>query len=210
MQELYGRKGVSTILVIGGSGEYLSVADRIYLMTDYRIHDVTERARKICQAHGLTSQTQGVKNLLQGVISQPCGVTGQPQERADWSQRRSLLADGFTSYPKNSGSERLAVSEMGFIFIGDENIDVRGLHDIVSRQQLDALGFMLRYLEISGNDTRIELSKRMSELYEKIKAEGVDCIFSSYFTACERFLDLPRKQEFMALINRMREVTWTD
>ena len=187
VQELYDRKGVSTILVIGGSGEYLSVADRIYMMTDYRIHDVTVRAREICRAFGVISK---------------------PQEIADWSQGRCMHADGFTSYPQNSGSERLAVSDMGFIFIGDENIDVRGLHDIVSEAQLYTLGFMLRYLEISNNDTEIDIPEKFLMLYEKMEKEGVDCVFSSYFTTCERFLDLPRKQEFMALINRMRKVSW--
>lgn len=187
VQELYDRKGVSTILVIGGSGEYLSVADRVYMMTDYIISDVTARARDICRTHGVTSQ---------------------PEKIADWLQRRSMHADGFTSYPKNSGSERLAVSDMGFIFIGDENIDVRGLHDIVSEAQLYALGFMLRYLEISNTDMKIDILEKLSNLYEKMDKEGVDCVFSSYFTTCERFLDLPRKQEFMALINRMRKVGW--
>ena len=195
VRELYERKGVSTILVIGGSGEYLSVADRVYMMVDYQIHDVTERAGTIC--------------LDYGVLRRAHGVTGQPQERADWTQERSLRAEGFTSYPKDSGSERLAVSDMGFIFIGDENIDVRGLHDIVSKNQLYALGFMLRYLEISNIDAQIDITKRISELYEKMELEGVDSVFSSYFTTCERFLDLPRKQEFMALINRMREVKWS-
>ena len=119
-----------------------------------------------------------------------------------------MYGDGFTSYPRNSGSERLAVSDMGFIFIGDENIDVRGLHDIVSEAQLYTLGFMLRYLEISNNDMEIDISEKLMKLYEKMKKEGVECVFSSYFTTCERFLDLPRKQEFMALINRMRKVSW--
>lgn len=193
VQELSNQKGVSTILVIGGSGEYLSVADKIYMMTEYRIHDVTATAKEICQAHG---------------------VMAQPPEKAGWSQNRILRSNGFTSYPRDSnsvklvGSERLAVSDMGFIFVGDENIDVRGLHDIVSKPQLYALGFMLRYLEISNNDTEIDISKKCSELYEKMEREGVDCVFSSYFTTCERFLDLPRRQEFMALINRMRKVEW--
>lgn len=201
VQELYERKGVSTILVIGGSGEYLSVADRVYMMADYRIHDVTERARRICQDHGVMCKAHGVP-------SKPNGVMNQPREEGNWTQTRRMHAEGFTSYPKNSGSERLAVSDMGFIFIGDENIDVRGLHDIVSKNQLYALGFMLRYLEISNNDTEIDIMGKIALLYEKMGQEGVDYVFSSYFTTCERFLDLPRKQELMALVNRMREIIW--
>lgn len=40
-------EGVSTILVIGGSGEYLSVADKILMMDNFILSDATEKARKI-------------------------------------------------------------------------------------------------------------------------------------------------------------------
>ena len=40
VNELYKTHSVSTILVIGGSGEYLSVADKIYMMEDYLIHEI--------------------------------------------------------------------------------------------------------------------------------------------------------------------------
>ena len=95
---------------------------------------------------------------------------------------------------------------MGFILIGDERIDVRGLHDIVSPCQLDALGFMLRHLEISNADAKPDLAAKIAELYARIEREGLDILYSSYFTTCQRFLDLPRPQELMALINRMRRI----
>ena len=95
---------------------------------------------------------------------------------------------------------------MGFVIIGDEKIDVRGLHDIVSPRQLDTLGFMLRYLEVSNNDRKIDIEKKVNDLYARIDEEGIDFLYSSFFTTCERFLDLPRKQELMALINRMRNI----
>ncbi len=185
VNELHIREGVSTILVIGGSGEYLSVADRIYMMEDYLIHDVTERSKGICTAHGVT--------------------TDIPKE-ADWRQNRILYSEGFSSYPEGSGSEKLEVSDMGFILIGDEWIDVRGLHDIVSKRQLDTLGFMLRQLEVSNKDHKIDIAEKVDALYEKIEAEGLDILYSSFFTTTERFLDLPRKQELLALVSRMRKI----
>ena len=36
--------------------------------------------------------------------------------------------------------------------------------------------------------------------------DGLDIIYSSFFTTCERFMDLPRKYEILAVINRMRKV----
>ena len=185
--ELYASCGVSTILVIGGSGEYLAVADRIYLMEDYLIHDVTGRSREICEA---------------------CGVSPDLPPKTSWTQARTLYSTNFTSYPKGSGSERLEVSDMGFIFIGDEKIDIRGLHDIVSKRQLDALGYMLRWIELRTTDCRVQLDAAIDALYDTIAAEGLDTVFSSFFTTTERFLDLPRKYELKSVINRMREITF--
>lgn len=189
-----GTQGVSTILVIGGSGEYLAVADRIYLMEEYRIHDVTDRARKICAAEKSPD------------FSAP----------AVWSQHRRLSADGFTSYPSGSGaggragSEMLTVSDMGFILIGDERVDVRGLHDIVSPRQLDAIGFMLRTLMLANRDRIVNLDAAVDALYSRIAEEGLDCVWSGYFTTCARFLDLPRRCELLAVINRMRRISFLD
>lgn len=189
VNELFREKGVSTILVIGGSGEYLSVADKVYLMEDFQIHDVTGKAKEIC-----LEEEVPIANFIR---------------RADWEQHRILHSDGFSSYPEGSGSERLLVSDLGFICIGDERIDIRGLHDIITGGQLDALGYMLRYLEISNRDQIIDLKRRIDDLYEKIEQEGLDCVFSSYFTATGRFLDLPRKLELMMMVSRMRKIHFT-
>lgn len=45
VRELYGQEGVSTILVIGGSGEYLSCADTVILMEGYLPQVITEEVR---------------------------------------------------------------------------------------------------------------------------------------------------------------------
>ena len=185
VNELYKTHGVSSILVIGGSGEYLSVADKIYMMEDYLIHDVTDKSKNICSSYNVTSVFPS---------------------SANWEQYRTLYSDRFSSYPEGSGTEKLEVSDMGFVIIGDEKIDVRGLHDIVSPRQLDTLGFMLRYLEVSNNDIKIDIERKINDLYARIDEEGIDFLYSSFFTTCERFLDLPRKQELMALVNRMRKI----
>ncbi len=185
VNELYKTHGVSSILVIGGSGEYLSVADKIYMMEDYLIHDVTDKSKNICSSYNVTSVFPS---------------------SANWEQYRTLYSDRFSSYPEGSGTEKLEVSDMGFVIIGDEKIDVRGLHDIVSPRQIDTLGFMLRYLEVSNNDRKIDIERRINDLYARIDEEGIDFLYSSFFTTCERFLDLPRKQELMALVNRMRKI----
>ncbi len=187
VRELYAKCGASTILVIGGSGEYLSVADKIYMMDDYLIHDVTEQSKEICAYNG---------------------VNFEPPIPADWRQSRTLYSEHFTSYPEGSGSEKLSVSDMGFVIIGDEMIDIRGLHDIVSKRQLDTLGYMLRHLETHNIERKIDLVGRIDEQYSEIAREGLDIVFTSFFTDTECFLDLPRKCELMAVINRMRKINY--
>lgn len=98
--------------------------------------------------------------------------------------------------------------DTGFLKIGDETIDLRGLHNLFSERQKNALGFLLRYLEIKNGEKAIDLNHSIDELYRKIEAEGIDSVFSTSFTSCERFLDLPRKIELHAVINRMRCVTF--
>ena len=181
------QKGVSTILVIGGSGEYLSVADKIYLMQDFEPHDVTEKSKEICKVYNSRTYTA---------------------PSAEWGQRRVLMSGGFSSFPQRVGKERLEVLDLGIMMIGSEEIDLRGLHDIVTPRQLHALGFMLRDLMIRNIEEVIDIDAKIESLYEKIRTEGLDSVYSSYFTTTQRFFDLPRKAELLAVINRMRRTTF--
>ncbi len=183
--ELYTACGVSTILVIGGSGEYLAVADKIYIMEDFIIRDVTARSKALCAEYSITQS-----------MASP----------ADWTQKSILSSDGFTSYPDGSGSENLMVSDMGFIRIGDERVDFRGLHDLVSSSQADAIGYMIRYLMVHNTSTKIDLAERIDALYREIEKEGLDLVFSAFFTTMGRFLDLPRPYEVYAVVRRMRKI----
>lgn len=183
VQELWKHHGVSTILVIGGSGEYLSVSDRVYLMEDYQIFDATERARVLSAT-----------------------VRSENTPAADWTFSRVLAVHGFSSYPEGSGTERLIVSETGFVLIGDEAIDLRALSSLGSVGQMTAVGFMIRYLEITSQGETIDLNDTVNALYEKIFSEGLDTMYSGFFPDCGRFLELPRKTECLAAIRRMRHV----
>lgn len=51
VRSLYEDYRVSTIMVIGGLGEYFKVADTILMLDNYKIFDVTERAKNIIKNH---------------------------------------------------------------------------------------------------------------------------------------------------------------
>jgi predicted ABC-class ATPase len=46
---LAGERGVSTVLVVGGAGDYFDVADTVIAMRNYLPSDVTDEARRIAE-----------------------------------------------------------------------------------------------------------------------------------------------------------------
>jgi len=211
VRQLYGEAGISTILVVGGSGEYLSVADNVIMMDEFHALNATEQAKEIYK---------NVKNINGSVgarIARPQNIPETDDQwsplqsnKCEWFSERRLITEKFTSYPKESedaysGTERLEISDMGFIIIGDEKIDVRNLHNFISFAQINAVGYMLRYLELSSREAVSDIQKIVDDLYDIIEKKGVESIHSTFFN-CERWLDMPRKCELYAVINRMRFV----
>ena len=49
VKQLHRDLGVSTILVMGGSGDYFDVADTVIMMDNYQPRCVTQRAKEIAQ-----------------------------------------------------------------------------------------------------------------------------------------------------------------
>ncbi|CAG7651168.1 hypothetical protein PAESOLCIP111_06259 [Paenibacillus solanacearum] len=186
VRELYEAAHVSSILVIGGSGEFLSVADQIILMDNFMPKNVTEEAKKLCEHD-------------------------QPRERVPltkWEIERKITADHFSSYPQGSGTEKLMVSTMGYVMIGEEQIDIRGLYNITSHAQLAAIAFLIRKLAISNQDRLIFLQEKIQKALEDMEREGVDIVFSSFFPGFERWLELPRINEVFCVINRMKHLNF--
>ena len=185
VNELYETCGVSTILVIGGSGEYLSVADTVYMMEEYTIYNVTENAKAL------------------GGDNTHCAPA-----RASWTQSRLLKAEGFTPYPEQAWQEKLAVPDIGFILIGEEKIDTRAIANILCQEQRTAIGFMIRLMEIRQNTEQVQLSTEVEKLYAEIAEKGLDAVYSGFFPECDRFLAMPRKCDVYAVINRMRRLIY--
>ena len=214
VNEIYRECGLSTVLVIGGSGEYLNVADRVYLMDDYVMYNVTEQAKL------LVAKRAQIQTCVYGEdgSSKNNGPEDSAPDVKGWKQNRVLTTSGFTAFPEGKLQERLEVTETGFILIGDERLDTRGVYGLICDEQRNALGFMLRILETTLNSPwenresaeRIDLVQMMDELYEKISKEGIDCVYSGNFPECGRNLALPRKQDFLAVIYRMRKTEYID
>ena len=184
--------GVSSILVIGGSGEYLGVADRVYRMDDFRIADATDEAAAVWE------ETMG----------KPAAGTVPETEEALWRQNRILTGEHFSSYPERSGTERLLVDDLGVIRIGEETIDIRDIGGLQTKGQRSAAALILRTLMIRRKTENVQLQEELEALYRQMEMEGVETVFSNFFIDCDRFLDLPRLRDVKAVVYRMRQTAW--
>lgn len=206
VRELAQVRNVSTILVIGGSSEYLRAADRIYMMRDYQLEQITQAAKDL-QARRVP-QAQGDRN---GRL-----------EAADFSNRDRVNATALSTRPEGSSTEVLKVSDLGFLLLGQNRVDVRMLHNVVSAPQLTAIAFLLRKLfnQVNPLDRfqkfsataedegvgsgQVCLRDEVERLLAEVRAEGLETFFSPFFTECGRWMDLPRKYELLAVLSRLR------
>lgn len=192
VREIFQKHGVSTILVIGGSSDYIGVADNIIMMDEFHSFDITDEARKFCPK----KQSDCV-------------------EMDTWFFNRNIFLEAFTSYPENSGTENLYVSDMGYLSIGDEMIDIRGIKNIISFAQLGAIAFLIRKIELRNQKNylnginKININKEIEDILTEVEKTGLENIFSTFFGNFERWIEMPRKFEVLAVINRMRNVDFS-
>lgn len=177
VRELYEKEGISTILVAGSCGSYFHKADLIIQMNRYEPVDITEYAKTQAKEFPLAQ-----------------------------SENPTYKKSSHKRCPKASkrADDRVKIKTTGLdtICINKENIDVRYIEQLVDSEQLNALGYMLAYAQKHLFDGKKTLLQITDELYEKIHRDGIESICGlSYVPAG---LALPRKQEFMAVVNRYR------
>lgn len=177
VRELYEKEGISTILVAGSCGSYFHKADLIIQMNRYEPVDITEYAKTQAKEFSLAQ-----------------------------SENPTYKKSSHKRCPKASkrADDRVKIKTTGLdtICINKENIDVRYIEQLVDSEQLNALGYMLAYAQKHLFDGKKTLLQITDELYEKIHRDGIESVCGlSYVPAG---LALPRKQEFMAVVNRYR------
>lgn len=179
VKALYRDLGVSTILIVGGCGDYFAVADRVIMMDEYMPRDVTEEALAIAAESGEKREA--------------------PQEHFGAVAERTPLQE---SFPLRGREDRWKARGRESISYGRESIDVSCLEQLVDEKQVNALAVMLDYFNKKILDDRLGLSRAADKLYSQIEKQGLDSI--SPYTGHPGNLAFPRKQEFCAALNRYR------
>ena len=173
--------GVSTLLVIGGSGDYLDVADRVLAMIRYRPRDLTAEARAVAAAH-------------------PTGRLAV-EIPARWPARHRCPDPG--SVRPGKGRRRLHIRVQGraAAVFGEERIELAGVSQIVSRAQTRAIALAAaRAPSHMGDGAAME--DVLAALASELAAGGLDVLDRGR----PGDLALPRMQEVGAALSRLRSL----
>ena len=181
VKQLYDEHGVSTVLVVGGSGEYFDMADLVIMMDEYVPKDVTQEAKEIAASYGQKRE----------VVSGKFG---------DITDRVPLKA----SFSSDLKENRIKVRSKECISVGRSNIELDFVEQLIDYHQTSCLAAMLEYLSQKEIDEKRTLRQIIDKLYEEIAEKGIGFIAEKVRHSGN--LVLPRKQELFATINRYRQL----
>lgn len=180
VKPLYDDYQVSTILIVGGSGDYFDVADHVLIMDEYVLQDVTTKAHDIAKNTGVQKPYHHSEHF--GTITQ-----------------RTPLTASFNSKGKDG---RFKVKGRTTILYNKEPIDLAAVEQLVDTSQTNCLALMLAYYQRHLLNDTTTLSQAVRQLYQHIDTHGLAAI--SPYQGHPGNLALPRPQEFYAALNRYR------
>ncbi|WP_337220182.1 ABC-ATPase domain-containing protein [Vibrio parahaemolyticus] len=166
---------ISTIIVMGGSGDYLDVANTVIQMHDYQAVDVTEKAKQVIAQHPTQRHNESEESLQ----------TFRPR-----ALNRVALMNILTD-----GKFRVSAKGKDSLRFGKEFTDLSSLEQIESADEVNAIGwlwFQLAQLPGWCNNPAKEIEELLSgEWHASLPKQGD--------------LAKPRTLDVMAALNRMRK-----
>jgi predicted ABC-class ATPase len=180
VRQLFDDHGTSTILVMGGSGDYFDVADHVIMMDEYCPRAVTEQAKQI------------VREL-------------PSQRKVEGTQGFGALRDRHpepSSFDPSRGRREIKVDAKGLrtILFGSTPIDLSSLEQLVDHSQTRAIAQAVLIFATRYASRRLSLREGLKILESEIESKGLDVLTPFKVGNLAR----PRIQEIAFAINRLR------
>lgn len=176
---LYENGGVSSLLVMGGAGDYFDVADTVIMMKQYRPLDVTQQARLI--ASELVSTRE------------PCHLSHvTPKKR-----RANFRSLGASAGPKGI---KVRVRDIDLMSFGREDVRIACVEQLVEKAQVRAIGQALLGLSEGALTKQQTLREALDDIESMVHTEGLESITRRVSGDLAWF----RKYELAAVLTRLR------
>ncbi len=175
VRQLYTEKKISTILVLGGIGDYFEVSDHVIQMMNYRPVDVTSRAHEI--AGGRQTEHERVPFNLKDRIP---------------------LADSINPY-NDYGKKRIIARDIHRLHFGETIIEMNDLEQLIELSQTKAIGYAMDYAK-KYMDKKSSLKEILDQVMADIDKHSLDILsghISGHFAEFRPF-------ELAFALNRLR------
>ncbi len=186
VRQIYREVKVSTILIIGGTSEYLDLADNVYMMKDYCLYNYNKEI-------SLTRQNSfEYYNTLD-------------EYPVHWKLDRVVKSDTLSSFRKDTESNRIhehICINKYIVQVGSNIVDVSRLETIISPQQITTIAFVIRYLANMRKDSSFNLYDSVSEIYNIICTKGLDSVYSNSFDV-EPDMEMPTLHDILFTFSRI-------
>lgn len=177
IRALHRERGISTLIVMGGSGDYLDVADQVLIMDSYRLVDATAQARQVC-----ASQPR-VDTSLPDFPLPARRLPQRPEAKRRGPSRTRAL-----------GTQRLVLDR--------HEVDVADVSGLVDEGQALAVAWALRALLEHHFDGRTSLPQALAQVAKRLDDVGLDALGEAH----PAFLVRPRLVDVGAAVNRLRSL----
>lgn len=155
VKQLYSEKNISTVLVLGGVGDYFDVCDQVIQMINYRPSDMTSRAHDIAQRFTAKREVEDETYPFQ-------------------TRHRIPISESIN--PRNAyGKFAVHAKEVHRLNFGKQVIDLTDLEQLVELSQTKALGFAMAHAKkyMDGATTLVEIVRQVQK---DIDENGIDVI----------------------------------
>ena len=178
-RQLYEELGVSSIIVVGGSGLYFDIADKVLCMLEYEPQDLTERAHEIARLNPQDRQEEGGE----GFGSRP---------------RRTPVAQSIDA--RKGQREKVRAFATRSLQFGTEEIDLSAVEQLVDNSQLNAIGDALLYAR------KYMDGRPLAEVLDLVMADIASASLDVLSQRKEGHYAVFRKLELAAALNRLRSL----
>ncbi len=180
VRALWDERGVSSVIVLGGSGDYLDVADRVVAMREYRPFDVSSEARRVA-------------------ADLPTGR--HPESPAPLGKVPGRVPDPRSVDPRRGRREAdIKVRDRHRLAFGKELIDLTAVSQLASEAQTRAIGRALLVARRNFMGDNTSVSEILSLIAGMIEEEGLDALDERLVGDLAMF----RPPELAAAMNRLR------
>jgi len=177
VRQLYQQAGVSTVIVTGGSGDYLSVADTVIMLNNYRCYDVTDKARQLA------------------------GDAPPAASRINFTPQQKRKIDLQTAPFPGQRDTKILVREQRLLEYGRRRIDLAKVEQLIDTGQTETIGRLLAYCHKIDPHQQAGLMTTLQTALAKVSQRGLDILLPWK----AGHLAMPRIYEVAAAANRLRK-----